>query len=188
MTPSSPPRGVGVRRGEEGLVLLEVLVALVIFATVVLAWARATDSAIEAAARANQERTLRMLAARKLAEVRAKPADYEEGGEGGFEEEVDFGDENPYLDYRWTVESTTVVAAGYSEEPDTSFLFSVDEEAGAPEAKEGGKAPEAVLLLRLVITVSYVPVGDVEGEEFRVVTFLPAPEEEGEGGDGGGNR
>ena len=79
--------GEGDVRGVRGFVLLEVLIAMVIFATVVLAWSKTTDNALQAATSANQERTIRMLAARKLAEIRAKSAEMKEGGEGGFEEE-----------------------------------------------------------------------------------------------------
>lgn len=169
-------------RGEGGFVLLEVLIALVIFATVVLAWSRATDAALEGAATANAERTLRMLAARKLAEVRAKPAAFVDGGEGGFEEEVDYGEENPFLDYRWSVEAAEVVAAGYSEDGEVEFLFGRDRDAGPPTAPAGGKAPDPIHLLRLTLTVSHVP-GGAEGERFRVVTFVPAPKKEpGQGG------
>ncbi len=167
---------------ERGLVLLEVLVALVIFATVVLAWASAADSAMEAAAAANQERTLRMLAARKLDEIRACPAGFREGGDGGFEEEVDAGEDNPFLDYAWKVEAKEVVAAGRSDEEGAEHLFKLDEdEDQAPQAPEGGgKPPEAVLLLRLTLTVSHVPRG-AEGEEFRVIAYVPAPKDDASG-------
>ncbi len=180
MPSSDGSGGPGARAGESGLVLIEVLVALVIFAAVVLAWANATDSAIAGAVRANQERTLRMLAARKLAEIRAKPADYEEDDEGGFEEEVEYGAENPFEDYRWQVVTARVVAAGYTEDEDTAFLFPADEDAGPPKAAEGQKPADPEVRLRVVLTVSYIPAGEEEGEEFRVETFLPAPKDEEE--------
>ncbi len=168
-------------RGERGLVLLEVLIALVIFTTVVLAWSRLADSALEAAATANQERTLRMLAARKLAEIRAKPAEMKDGGEGGFEEEFGEDSGEAFLDYRWKVEAKEVLAAGWADDGETEFLFPRDEQAGKPEpAAPGGKTPDAIRRLRLRLTVSHQPQG-TEGEEFRVVTFVPAAKKEGEG-------
>ena len=173
-------------RGEGGFVLLEVLIALVVFATIVLAWARSTDDALEGAARANAERTLRMLAARKLAEVRAKPAEYLEGDEGGFEEEVDFGDANPFLDYHWRVESEEKWATPSREEEEgIGYVFPRDGEEGAwdqwvEKEKTGSARPEK--LLQVTLTVTHVPGGWEEGEEFRVVTYL-LPEDEEEEGD-----
>jgi len=175
-SPSGSPSG-----GEGGFVLLEILMALVIFATLVLAYAKATDNALEAAAEANADLALRQLTSRKLAEVRAKPAEYLDGGEGGFEEEVEAGEENPFLDYRWKVEALEVVVAGYSGETEAVFLFDKDREATAPQAPEGGKAPDPVSLLKLVLTVSRVPEDSDETEVMRVTTFVPAPPE-GEGG------
>jgi len=171
-------RSVARRGGEGGFVLLEILMALVIFATLVLAYAKATDNALEAAAESNADRTLRLLSSRKLAEVRAKPAEFVDGGEGGFEEEVGLDEVNPFLDYRWKVEAEDVVAAGFASDTDAVFLYDRDKEGGAPEAPEGGKAPDPVKLLRLVVTVSHVPEGSDESTGMRVVTFVPAPPDE----------
>jgi len=176
---SARPRPAEARPGGQGgFVLLEILMALVIFATLVLAYAKATDNALEAAAESNADRTLRLLTSRKLAEVRAKPADYVDGGEGGFEEELDIGEENPFIDYRWKVEAEDIVAAGFASDTDSVFLFERDKEGGAPAAPEGGKAPDPVKLLRLVLTVAHVPEGSDESTEMRVVTFVPAPAED----------
>jgi hypothetical protein len=155
-----------------------VLIALVIFATIVLAWCRGTDNALLAAGDANATRVLRLLTCRKMSEIRAKPSEYVEGGEGGFEEEVDYGEENPFLDYRWEVEAEEVVAAGYSGEGEAKFLFDRDKEGGEPPAPEGGKAPDPVTLLRLVLTVSHVPEGSDSQDRMRAVLFVPAPKEE----------
>ncbi|NUN52723.1 MAG: hypothetical protein HUU06_08060 [Planctomycetaceae bacterium] len=157
--------------------------ALVIFSAVVLAWSRATDGAVAGAVAANQERALRMLAARKLAEIRAKPSEFEEGAEGGFEEEVDLGEDNPYVDYRWQVEVEEVRATprGGEDGEDVGFLFSADDADEAPAPADGKAAPKERRLLRLDLTVSYVPAGEEGGDRFHVVTYLPAPEEEGQG-------
>jgi len=169
-----------------GFVLLEILIALVIFSTVVLAWSKATDNALVAAADANDHRTMRMLASRKLAEIRAKPYEFRDGGEGGFEEEIEADEENPFLDYYWKVEAQEVTAAGYDGEQDAVHLFDRDEEAGAPEAPEGGKVPDPVKLLRLTLTVSHVPEGADETTTLRAVTFVPVQvDEEGRPLDGG---
>jgi hypothetical protein len=166
-------------------VLLEILMALVIFATLVLAYAKTTDDALMAAAEANGDRTLRLLASRKLAEVRAKPAEFLEGGEGGFEEEVEPGADNPFIDYHWNLEAETLVAAGYSTEQEAAFLFERDEAGGAPTAPEGQKAPDPVKVVRFRLTVSRIPEGGDESEQMKVVTFVPAPPESE--GPGGGN-
>jgi len=170
-------------RGSGGFVLLEVLIALVIFASVVLAWSQATDNAILAAEEANSSRTIRMLTSRKWAEVRARPYEYRDGGEGGFEEEVDVGEENPFLDYRWQIEAQEVIAAGYDGEDDAVHLFDRDEEGGEPAVPEGGKAPDPVKLLRLTLTVSHLPEGSEESVSMKVVLFVkPQEDEETAGG------
>jgi hypothetical protein len=175
----------GRPRGERGLVLLEILIAMTIFTFVVLAWAQSSDHALAAASAANQDRTLRLLAARKLAEIRARPAEFAEGGDGGFEEEVEPGEDNPFLDYAWKVEATRVCAAGRAGGDETGYLFKFDEDAEeepAPAAAAGaggaGATPtKPVELLRLRLVVSHIPTGS-EGEEFRLVTYVPAPKDE----------
>lgn len=175
MSPSSPPRPARPLpgSGEGGFVLLEILMALVIFATLVLSYARATDNALEAARQANADRTLRLLCSRKLSEVRAKPAGFVDGGEGGFEEEVDPGQSNPFIDYRWKVEAQEVVAAGYTGDQNTVFLFDQDGTAPTtPATGDNSKAPDPVKLLRLVLTVSHEPEGSDSVDQMRVVTFV----------------
>jgi prepilin-type N-terminal cleavage/methylation domain-containing protein len=179
----APDRRAAPAAGARGFVLLEVLIALVIFATLVLAWSRATDNALESAAEANAMRTLRLLTSRKLAEVRAKPYEFREGGEGGFEEEVESGEENPFLDYIWKVEPKAdegmFIVAGHSDEDGATHLFPRDEEAEAAAAPEGGKAPDPVKMICLVLTVSHIPEGGDETTSMRVMALVPPQEEEG---------
>ena len=170
----SAPQG-----SEGGFVLLEILIALVIFSTIVLAWARATDDALLAAADANADRTIRMLTTRKLSEIRARPAAFHEGDEGGFEEEVARGEENPFLDYFWRVDAQKVIAAGFADDDESEFVFPRDEEGGPPEPAEGKKAPDPIHLLRLTLTVSWQPQGGDATDSMRVVTYVNAPKEEG---------
>ncbi|MHC4923720.1 MAG: type IV pilus modification PilV family protein [Planctomycetota bacterium] len=179
--PSKPAIG----REEGGFVLLEILMALVIFTTLVLAWARATDNAILAADEANQHRRLRMLTVRKLAEVRAKPYEYREGGEGGFEEEVASDEENPFLDYRWEVETEEVIAAGYSEDGEVRYLFQRDEEHDPDNQSQNQnqeqnqpKQKEPVYLLEMILTVSWNPPDAEQVKQMRVVTYIPISAEE----------
>ena len=181
MTASDPPAPAGAPVG--GFVLLEVLIALVIFSTIVLSFATATDSAMEAATNANRKRTLRMLTSRKYAEIRARPAAFKDGGSGGFEDGVGAGENNPFEEYRWEVQSTVMVAAGYSGDAGTEFLFARDATDTAPAAPEGGgKAPDPVKLLRMVLTVQRLAESETEEEKedrvMRVVAYLPAPPDE----------
>ena len=177
MTASDRPAPSGPSEG--GFVLLEILIALVIFSTIVLSYAQSTDSALLAAAQANSDRTLRMLASRKLAEIRARPSAFKDGGNGGFEEEVGAGEDSPFEEYRWEVQSTVMVAAGYSGDAGTEFLFERDNPDSAPTAPEAGaKTPDPVKLLRMVLTVSRLAEGEAEGEKMRIVAFVPAPPDE----------
>jgi prepilin-type N-terminal cleavage/methylation domain-containing protein len=170
--------------GEGGFVLLEILVALVIFSTLVLAYSKTTDDALEAAAQANADRTLRLLTSRMLAEVRAKPMEFVDGAEGGFDEPVDYGSVNPFLDYHWTVEAEEMTVAGVSDENDAVYLFERDRES-PPATPEGQQErPRAEVLVRLVLTVSHLPEGTGEGEKMRVVTWVPPRKEEGAPGAG----
>ncbi len=188
MTPRSDHRSDEDRPDEGGFVLLEILMALVIFTTLVLAWARATDNAILAADEANQHRRLRMLTVRKLAEIRAKPFEYREGGEGGFEEEVASDEENPFLDYRWEVETEEVIAAGYSEEGEVRYLYQRDEEYDPDsQPRDPGQnqnqnpqstKKEPVYLLEMILTVSWNPPNAEQIKQMRVVTYVPISAEE----------
>lgn len=187
MPPSGSRRGRR-RRPQGGFVLLEILIALVIFTTLVLAYARATDNALLAAADANSGRALKMLTSRKLAEIRAGPNDFIEGDEGGFEEEVAYGDENPFLDYHWEVEAQAMIAAGYADDDEVEFVFDRDRDGGAPTAPEGGKAPDPIRLHRLTLTVTWLPEGSDQADRMRVVTFVPSPPESGETAPGGEGR
>ncbi len=156
--------------------LLEILMALVIFTTVVLAWLQATDRALNSAFDANNDRILRMLTQRKLEEVRARPRAFVDGDEGGFSESVAPGEANPFEEYAWSVEAVEVVAAGYSADAEAEFLFPRDEEGGPPTAPEGSsdKPPDAVVLTRFTVVVRWV-----EGEvSMRAVTYLPIRIEE----------
>jgi prepilin-type N-terminal cleavage/methylation domain-containing protein len=168
-----------------GFVLLEILIALVIFSTLVLAYARATDNALEAAAQANSDRVLRLLTCRKLSEIRAKPMEFIDGGEGGFEEQVDYGEENPFLDYRWTVEpGQEVTVAGQSDANDAVYLF--DRDKDGPPAQPAGTTqtkPVPEILVRLVLTVARIPEGEGETEKMRAVAWvLPPPKDATQGG------
>jgi hypothetical protein len=165
-------------RRDSGIVLVEILLAMVIFATVVLAWHRATDDALEAADAANRDRVLRLLTARKLHEVVARPSAFKAGDEGGFERELVEDEANPYEDYRWSVEAVKVVAAGYDGEDDAEFLFPRDEDGGEPPAPApGGKTPDPLYLWKMTVRVTWLPDGE-EGAEFRVVTFVPYTEQD----------
>jgi prepilin-type N-terminal cleavage/methylation domain-containing protein len=169
----SSPAPVARSHRQGGFVLLEVLVALVIFATIVLAYAKAADNALEASAEANSTRTLRLLTSRKLAEIRAKPAEYREGGEGGFEEELGVDDVNPFLDYRWSAEAREVVVAGNSTESGVEYLNPIDEAEDPPKLPDGKKAPDPILLVQIALTVSRASEGEAESERMKVFTFLP---------------
>jgi type II secretory pathway pseudopilin PulG len=177
------PRSANPRANRSGgFVLLEILISLVIFTTVVLAWSRATDSALEGAQEANAERYLRMLTSRMMSEVLARPEAFAEGDEGGFEEETAPGEENPFAGYAWSVEVEPILLTPShgGEDDEAGFLFEEDEDAPAPTETEGGKTPPGVQVLRCTLVVRWV---DSEPEkQMRAIFFIPDPEAE-EGGD-----
>lgn len=158
--------------------------ALVIFTAVVLAWARATDQALEAAWEANAIHSLRTLTAFKLSEIRAKPTEFWEGGDGGFEAEVDAGEDNPFADFRWEVEAQEVSAAGHVDDDDVEHVYPLDEDApdstptdSRQDGEEQQGEPEAVRLLRLTLIVTWVPGGDEASMQMKAVTYVERPEE-----------
>jgi len=171
---SSPVRPAPPRSTGGGFVLLEVLLALVIFTTLVLAWGRTAEDALATAHAANADRTLRMLTSRKLSEVRATPAAFKEGAEGGFEEEDAASPDDPFAGYSFSVETEEVVAAGSSTEDEAVFVFDLDRDADPPAAAEGGKVPEPVRLLRFTVTVTSIEAN----VSMRAVTYAPIPEED----------
>jgi len=165
-------------------------VALVIFSTIVLGWISSCDGALEAAREANMLRMLRMLSARKIAEVLARTTAFQDGdgAETSFDADQTLppGETSPLRDYFYKVESEEVVAAGYSADEDTSFLFDRDREAAAPAVPQGAKPPDPIKLLRFTITVSYKPDGAEEVLEMKAMTYAPLPEEPVAGGGSGG--
>lgn len=175
------PTSSASRGSERGFVLLEILMALVLFTTVVLVWSRATDGALEAASEANSERILRLLASRKMSEVLARPEAFSESDEGGFEEEVSPGEENPFAEYAWSTEIEEVLMTPGPEDGEAVFLFQRDEDEGPPAAEEGQeKAPDPIRMLRCTLLVRWI---ESEPErQMKAIFFIPLPEDEQEGG------
>ncbi len=196
--------GSGDAGGTRGLTLLEVVIALLLFAMISVMLLSGQSSAAEAAYRAQVARDISELLAIRCNLVALDPSDYESGEQGWFpatgkssrilDEEKVFGDR--YEGYRWEVQieetigsgATTAARVGGSDP--RNLLFT--EEGSAPDEKgsadEAEVEPEEVDRLLLIQVTVYPPGYDPldAGKEGamrpRVVwTAIPLPEEEQEG-------
>jgi hypothetical protein len=138
-------------RGERGLTLLEVVVALLLFSVMGVLLLSGQSTAADSLLRARTERDISYLLPLRLNLAALSPDEYEDGEEGGFpsdkesrffEEDEVFGAE--YEGYRWRIEKAEAIGSG-SEGPAKipggdalEVLFA--EEGAAPG--EGEEAPE----------------------------------------------
>ncbi|NJN14770.1 MAG: type II secretion system protein [Planctomycetes bacterium] len=181
-----------------GLTLLEVVIALLLFAMISVMLLSGQSGAARAAERAQVARDMSELLALRLNLIALQPDDYESGEQGWFpatgkssrilDEEKVFGER--YEGYRWEVQIEETIGSGTTQtasiggsEP-RNLLFA--EEGSATEATESAEVePEEVDRL-LLIQVTIYPPGYEEshaGEEGwlqprMVWTAIPLPEEE----------
>jgi len=174
---------------ESGLTLLEVVIAILLFALMCTLLLAGQGEAAEAALQAETERDMAYLLPERLKLVALDPDDYDDGEQGTFpasgkssrffDEEKVFGDR--YTGYRWSVEILRTVAAG-ADEP-----VRVDgEDAITPLfAEEGGGAGAAPSDLKRG-DITDVKREDVDRMLFVRVTvyppnYVPDQTEEGPG-------
>jgi len=166
---------------EAGLTLLEVVIAILLFALMCALLLSGQGQAAEAILKAETERDLAYLLPLRLHLVALQPGDYTDGEEGSFpavgkstrllDEAQVFGDR--YLDYRWRVEIVEAVGAGA-----TSPVRVAGGEAIAPlfgeEAATTRRAREPT-----AADVTDVKPEDVDRIRFLRVTVYPPGYDEG---------
>jgi len=164
---------------DRGFTLLELVVAITLFAFIIVQVLADREDSIEMSGNAKVIQTVRYLAQSKIDEIRYDPERYGDGDSGDFAD-LD-PDDRALEDYLWEVEIKRVVAVGTSEDSGDDYLFEDDEDADPIEGADGNPV-EPRYVRRLMLTVQYAPQGDVQADlSIRIVTYLPpGPEEEEE--------
>jgi prepilin-type N-terminal cleavage/methylation domain-containing protein len=165
------------RARSRGFTLLELTVAITLFALIIVYVLADREKSIGLSADARIIQTVEYLAAAKMDEIRNDPDRLGDSDGGDFDDLKT--DAQSYDDYSWEVAIERVVVAGKSEDRDDSYLYEADEEAEAPTNGEGKEiGPRYVR--RATLTVRYEPGGDERADLSVVIrTFLP-PEQENE--------
>jgi len=173
MNSSSDRRGVA----EAGFTLLELVVAITIFAFIIVQVLADREESIAMSGRARVIQTVRLLALAKIDEVRYDPERYGEGDSGDFTDL--YPDERFYENFTWDLEIKKVVAVGSGEDSGDSYLFEDDEDAD-PLSDADGNPVEPRYVRKMTLTVSYAPKGEVQPDlSIQVITYLPpGPEDE----------
>lgn len=129
-------------RRAAGFTLLEIIVAVAIFAFIAGAAMQAMSSSHYLAGSALRARDLRMLAERKLGEVLTFDAHYEAENLSG-----DFSGYDEYKDrfegWTWQVETRDVVVFGITTDETAEYLFgppTEDEKAAQTQTQSGGQS------------------------------------------------
>lgn len=166
------------RAGHDGgFTLLELVVAITLFAFIIVQVLADREDSIAMSGEARVIQTVRYLAASKIDEIRYDPERFGESDSGDFTE---LDPEDPTLEnYSWDLEISKVVAIGNSEDSDSGYLFEDDEDQD-PATDSDGEPLEPRYVRKMTLTVSYAPGGDVQADlSIRVVTYLPpGPEDE----------
>jgi prepilin-type N-terminal cleavage/methylation domain-containing protein len=165
-------------RSQAGFTLLELVIAITMFAFIVVEVLADREASILLSGDARVVQTVRYLAQSKIDEIKFKADDYGERDGGDF---ADLDPENPekFRNYTWELEIKRVIAVGSSEDGNDEYLFS-DDEGSEPTQGSDGEPVAPRYVRRLTLTVAYEPEGEVRGDlSIRIVTYIPDnPEEE----------
>ncbi len=167
--------------GVRGFTLLELTVAITLFALIIVYVLADREKSIGLSADAKIIQTVEYLAAAKMDEIRNDPDRLGDSDGGDFDDLKT--DAQSYDDFSWEVTLERVVVAGKSEDRDDTYLYEADEEEEAPTTAEGKEiGPRYVR--RATLTVRYEPGGDERADLSVVIrTYLPPErEDENEGG------
>ena len=191
-------------RAERGLTLLEVVIALLLFAMVSVMLLSGHARASDAVLRATIDREIAELLAFRLSIIALQPEEYEDGDTGDFpasgastrlvDEEKLFGD--LYGGYRWRVEMLPTIGAGADQtvsvgggEP-RNLLFEEEGSASSDDASQESEVEADNVDEMLFIRVTIYPPGyddhaseDEEDLALRARsawTAVPLPDEEAE--------
>ncbi len=164
---------------QAGFTLLEIVVALALFAFIVVEVLADREKSIGMSADARIIQTVRYLAMSKIDEIRHDPEALGEGDQGDFSDLNDDGQD--FSNFLWEAKVERVVAVGVSEEDDP-YLFEEDDGAEPPLDSEGKPLPPRYVR-RLTLVVTFEPAGQARPDlSLAVTTYLPpAPEDEEQG-------
>jgi prepilin-type N-terminal cleavage/methylation domain-containing protein len=178
-----------------GFTLLEVLIAIAIFAFVAGAAMATMSSSDELAIRAKRARELRMLAERLAGEILAFEQHYDDPNTGDFHGWSEYGER--FKDWTWDLEvrgspGPPLYVFGVGSQDDAQYLFGAPTEeektqsaqpasgaaaGGQPgQTQSRGKAQE---IRELVLTVKAPQEGSSETDSVQLVIFAPVVEKQG---------
>jgi prepilin-type N-terminal cleavage/methylation domain-containing protein len=175
-------------RRERGFTLLEILVAIAIFAFVAGAAMQVMSSADYMAASGRRARDLRMLAERKMGEILTFEKHFDDNMDGDFDTDYpEYGDR--FRDWKWNLDIRDVTVFGIATQEDAQYLFGEpsDEEkaAGTPAASSGStgggaaggsgttqKKGEPQQLREITLRVSS-PAEDGAADSVEIISFAP---------------
>ncbi|MHC4471251.1 MAG: prepilin-type N-terminal cleavage/methylation domain-containing protein [Planctomycetota bacterium] len=167
---------------QAGFTLLELVVALVLFAFIVVEVLADRETSIKMSADARVIQTVRYLAAAKIDEIRHDPDRFGESDEDDFSYLNDEQNVQDFSHYRWELEMKRLVVVGASEDGEEDHLFEEDEEEEPAQTGEGGAVPPGYVR-RLTLVVQFEPEGGEARPDLsvKIVTYIPDEEEEEEG-------
>jgi prepilin-type N-terminal cleavage/methylation domain-containing protein len=176
-------------RGARGFTLLEIIVAVAIFAFISGAAMQTMSSSDHLAGSAMRARDLRMLAERKLGEALTFDAHYEaEQLSGDFKGYDEFKDR--FDGWTWQVETRDVWVFGIASDENAEYLFGApteDEKAAQTQAQSGAqsgqpgqpaKKSEPRKLREITVRVAS-PSDDGTPDSVELIMFAPPLERQG---------